>query len=289
MNSKEIIANIKNLRIQGAENIAKAAVSLILSESQKISIKKLNILKQALASSRPTEPCLQNSLKYIFQESRTSGEIQRKCRLVQKHFHHSGDNISEIGSKKIVNRMGVFTHCHSSTVINILKSARKKNKKFEVYCTETRPLFQGRSTAKDLAKSKIPTTQFVDSGAALALKKADLCLLGSDAMSSEGEVVNKIGSYSIALLCNRFDIPLYICTNSWKFDPKTLHGNKIRIEERASNEVWKNAPRGVKISNYAFEMLKPELITGIISEIGIYKPGVFIEELKHHYPWMFQK
>ena len=181
----------------------------------------------------------------------------------------------------------VFTHCHSNTVIAIFKEAKKERKNFTVYNTETRPLFQGRLTAKELSREGISVRHFIDSAARLALKEVDLMLIGADAITSEGKVINKIGSEMFAEFAEKFDIPVYSCTDSWKFDPKTVFGYEEEIEKRGAREVWAEAPKGVIVDNCVFEKINPDLITGIISELGVYKPTIFIEEVKRTYPWMF--
>ena len=288
MNPKRLLKDIRSVHVQGAENIAKKALSLIREEAKKETVEHLVHLKNDLIKARPTEPCLRNSMKFIFTNTKDNDELIGKCEKALRHFTESDRRISEIGAKKIQSRAVVFTHCHSSSVIGVLKHAKIQRRKFEVFCTETRPLFQGRKTASDMIKFHIPTTLFVDSAMKVALRKVDLCLIGCDVMTTEGKVINKIGSEIIAEICDHYDIPLYCCTNSWKFDPESILGHEEVIEERSSKEVWDKSLKGLKVRNPAFEHIRPDLITGIISEIGIYKPSVFVEELKLDCPWMFK-
>ena len=242
-------------------------------------------------NTRPTEPTMGNVLNYIFYDITLEEDLIKSMKdridFVNNHFKNSDDVISNIGYKKIKSGDIVFTHCHSSTVISILKTAKKHKKKFDVYNTETRPLFQGRETAKELAREGIPITHFVDSAVRLALKESDIMLIGADSISSEGRVVNKIGSELFAEIADKYDVPVYVCTDSWKFDPKSIFGFDEKIEKRVSREVWPTAPEGVKINNKAFEVINPGLIMGIISELGVYNPQVFVEEVKKSYSWMF--
>ena len=202
------------------------------------------------------------------------------------HFEEVDKKISEFASRKISNSTIIFTHCHSSSVMKALINAKQDGKRFEVHNTETRPLYQGRITAKELSQQGIPVVHYVDSAARIALKKADIMLLGADAITSEGKVINKIGSELFAEVADRYDIPLYICSDSWKFDPLSIFGFEEEIEKRSSKEIWPTAPKGVAIDNIAFEKIDPDLITGIISELGVYKAEVFVEEIKKVYPWI---
>jgi len=295
MELNNALKKIKSLEVQGAENIAVFSLEIFKSQLNKLKenylIEKLNIIKDKIIETRPTEPCTRNTLNYLFSNlhgGSLKDQLNRKIDFLLKHFEDSSRIIADIGSKKIKSGIVVFTHCHSSTVVDILKKAKKQGKRFEVYNTETRPLMQGRITAKELAKKGIKVTHFVDSAARLAIKEADLVLLGADAITTESKVINKIGSELYAEVARRFDVPLYICTNSWKFDPKTVFGFYEEIEKRHKKEIWKNSPKNITISNHAFEVIRPSLITGIICELGIYNPYMFVDEVKKHYSWMFK-
>ncbi|MBU0929971.1 MAG: translation initiation factor eIF-2B [Nanoarchaeota archaeon] len=274
MNFNQICKAIKEVEIQGAENIAKAAIKAYYLNPTKAAVRKL-------ISLRPTEPCLRNALNFVQLDK---GNITKA--LI--HFEESDFLISEYGSKLIQNESILYTHCHSSTVINMFKHAKEKGKRFLVRNTETRPLLQGRITSKELSRLKIPNSHFVDSAMRFALKKCDMVFIGADAITSEGKVINKIGSEMACEIAKKYDIPVYICTNSWKFDPKTIFGFPEIIEKRPKNEVWSNPPRGVNIINPAFEKIDPDLITAIISELGILKPENFLMQVQKKYPWMIK-
>ncbi|MBU3958081.1 MAG: hypothetical protein KKB25_03320, partial [Nanoarchaeota archaeon] len=96
------------------------------------------------------------------------------------------------------------------------------------------------------------------------------------------------GSGMFAEIADRHGIPLYICSHSWKLDPRTIRGFYEPLEKRKASEVWKNPPRGVKISNTVFEEINSKLIDGIISELGVLSPEAFVEEVKDSYSWMFR-
>ena len=302
MSFKETIDRIKNLKVQGAENVAIEAVKSLKevvkeSKSKNIAgiLAEIHHAKNILFLTRPTEPCMRNALNYVLHDLNyddpveLAKEVCLKVDEVLERFDKNQMIIAQIGSRKIGNGTVIFTHCHSSTILEILKKAKKQGKKFEVHNTETRPLYQGRVTAKEIAKLGIPVTHFVDAAARFALKKADLMLIGADAITTEGKVINKIGSELYAEIANKYDIPIYACTDSWKFDVETVFGYEEEIEKRRGNEIWKNPPKGVTVNNFAFEKVSPSLITGIISELGIYKPHIFIQEVKVNNKWMFRK
>lgn len=295
MSLTKIIKDIQSLKIQGAKNVALAAIDAIelITKDQSIKTKvqllsKIKKTKQLLENSRPTEPSMRNSLFIITKgldgnKNEIIKTVVFNIKKVRDYFKNSEKTIIEIASRKIKDGMNIFTHCHSSTVTKILINAKKQGKKFEVYNTETRPLFQGRITAKELAKAGIIVNHFVDSGARIALKQCDLFFCGADAITSEGKVINKIGTELFMESAKRLGVSTYVCTHALKYDSKTERGFEEVIEKRFSKEVWNTKIKNIKISNFAFEQIDPELITGIISELGIFKPSVFVEEARKNY------
>lgn len=275
MNFEQICRDIKSLKIQGAQNIARFGVKAFKLKHDKASIKKL-------LSLRPTEPTLRNAINFCFKNPKKNPD------LALKHLDETQKIIAKYGARKIRKGDIVYTHCHSSTVTAIIKEAYKQ-KKFQVYNTETRPMYQGRITAAELAKAKIPVTHFVDSAARYVLKRANIMLIGADAIFSSGKVANKIGSELFAEVAKKYDTPVFICTDSWKFDAQTIFGYDTQIEKRGAKEIWKKPPKGVKIQNIAFELVDPNLIEGIISELGVYNVDNFITEVKKAYPWMIEQ
>lgn len=283
---EETLRRIKSLEIQGAENIAIAAV-LAFAEKLKETddAEKLKKYIAELSSLRETEPALRNALNYCFLNRDNDPKV---AETTINYFKTSKKRIAEIGAKKIHDGMTVFTHCHASTVTNILLTAWKQGKRFTVRNTETRPKYQGRKTAEELAAAGIPVIHSVDSAGRLGMKDADIFMFGADAITSEGNVVNKIGTAMFAEFAALYQIPTYSCTNSWKFDPATIGGADEPIEERDPKEVWDAPPTGVKIINPAFELTPADKISGIITELGVFKPETLVTEIKKEYPWMVE-
>ena len=261
---KKICHDIKTIKIQGASNIAKTALKAYSLIPTKSSIKKLSSL-------RPTEPMLFHVLKLI-------EKIPKK--KILEHFSSAQEKINKFVFKLIKNKDTIFTHCHSTNVIKALIYAKKHGKRFEIFNTETRPLYQGRKTARALARAGIRVTTVVDAAAAIAieqtpiLKKVDKVFFGSDAILRNSNVINKTGSGMFAEIAFFHKIPVYIIADSWKFSSRP-----VKIEERAHFEIWKKAPTHVKIKNPAFEIVKAKYIKAIISELGILKPKEFVKKV----------
>ncbi len=247
----QIAKGIKEIKIQGARNIARQA----LIAYRLIPTKKS---KNKLLNARPTEPMMENVLDLA--------EKTRDYQGIVNHFDEAQVRINKKVFRLIKSGDVIFTHCHSTNVVNALIYAKKKGKKFEVYNTETRPLYQGRKTARQLRNAKIKVTMFVDSAVGVALskelgtKKVDKVFLGADAILKNG-IINKVGSETIAKLAKMEKIPVYVIADSWKFTSK-----KVPIENRELNEVWDKAPKGIKIKNPAFEFVPRKFITKVIDE-----------------------
>ena len=299
---KETAEKIKRLQIQGARNVAVAAVKAIqdLSENTKSKNKAqfLDELKEAqniLAKSRETEPLMRNALNFIItksKDSKTEKVAELKKLLVSNaenflaDLDKSRERTAEIGSKRIRNNSTVFTHCHSSTVTRLLAKAKKEGKNFRVICTETRPAFQGHITARELIDLGIETTFIVDSAARTFINEVDIVLVGADAITSEGNVVNKIGTGGIAVLANEARKPFYVVSELLKFDPETLSGDYEKIEQRSPDEVWSEAPKTLNVRNPAFDVTPNRYINGLICEEGIIAPQLVVEFIRRRYPWV---
>lgn len=262
----KISEDIKSIKIQGARAIAKAAFYAYSLIPTKSSMKKLFSL-------RPTEPMLQKVLSLV-------GKMPDK--KIIAHFDDAQMQINKYVLKLIKPNDRIFTHCHSTNVVNSLIFAKKAWQKFEIYNTETRPLFQGRKTAKELRKAGIKVTMFVDSAMATAIEKegsrdkmfVDKVFLGADALLKNG-VINKIGSGMLAELAHNHKIPFYVIADSWKFSNKN-----VPIENRSLNEIWNRAPKNIQIKNPAFEFVPKKYITGIVSELGIMKYDDFVKRMR---------
>lgn len=298
------VERIRRLEVQGARNVAIAAIKALESlaketkaKTRETFMKELSEAKTLLFAARETEPLMRNAVRWVMSQVEDSDE-RNVCELAnlvssssqnfQKNLEASKKRIAEIGSKRVLDGFVVFTHCHSSTVTSMLSMALKEGKSFEVICTETRPAFQGRITAKEMLALGVKTTFIVDSAARSFMKNVDLVVVGADAITSEGNVVNKIGSGTLALLAREARKPFYVVSELLKFDPATLYGEYEKIEERSRDEVWKEAPAELTVRNPAFDVTPRDLIHGVICEEGIVSPQSVAEVVHRAYPWVFE-
>lgn len=251
-----ICGKIKDIKIQGATNVAKTALKAY-------SLVPTKEAKAKLLSLRPTEPMLSHVLNLA--------EKKIPKEKILAHFSKTQDKINELVLKIIRNDSIIFTHCHSTNVVGALIYAKKHGRHFEVYNTETRPLFQGRVTAKELTKAGIRVTQFVDSAAEIALKKCSYVFLGADAIL-KNSIINKVGSGMMSEIAYSNKVPVYIIADSWKHSAKN-----VKIEERDFAEVW--GTKEVHVKNPAFESINPRHIRAIVSEFGIMTYPNFLKKV----------
>jgi ribose 1,5-bisphosphate isomerase len=294
---------IRKLQVQGARNVAIAAIQALqtLAEQTKTKSKKsfvaeLKETQAILYAARETEPLMRNAIRCLIiqlQNQETEKIDALKQNLINntsqflKDLDSSRERTAEIGAKRIKDGSTVFTHCHSSTVTRLLAKAKAQGKNFKVICTETRPAFQGRITAKELIDLGIETTLIVDSAARTFMNNVDIVVVGADAITSEGNVVNKIGTSGIAVLAHEARVPLYFVSELLKFDPETLSGECEKIEQRNPAEVWSEAPAKLIVRNPAFDVTPNRYISGIICEEGIIPPQAIVEVVRKRYPWVF--
>ncbi len=300
---RSVAKKIRNLEVQGARNVAIAAIKAmeaVASETKARTkqnfMKELSDAKEILFASRETEPLMRNSVRWIISQVEESDEkkvkdlattVSSASRQFLKSLEESKEKIAEIGAKRIRDNSVIFTHCHSSTVTYLLSKAKREGKSFEMICTETRPVFQGRITAEEMLELGVKTTFIIDSAARFFVNQADLVIVGADAITSEGNVINKIGTSAIALLAHEARKPFYVVSELLKFDPATICGDYEKIEERNADEIWKNAPEKLIVRNPAFDVSRRDFIHGIICEEGVIPPHSVSEVMHRVYPWIF--
>lgn len=289
----KIVQDIKDLKIQGARNIAQKGVEALIIESESYKGKELGeyisnliVASDVIAGARSTEPMLRNFLQHIISKvtSSSSTSIKELKKIVKENgnaifekLNKSKRDLKDYGSLLIKKGGVYYTHCHSSTVVSVFKEAYDDGIDFSVIVSETRPKYQGLKTAKALSSHGIPTTLIVDSAAFAFIRKCDAVFLGGDSISVTGDLVNKVGSAGIACFANMYNIPVYSCIELNKFDPLTRWGMNIEIEERSPKEVYDGAKsKNLSIRNPAFDLVPAKYITAYITEEGLIPPQALV-------------
>lgn len=286
------IKDIRSLKIQGSSKVRKAAIAALKKSVSESKTKTLPAFKRELQNSclkvlktRPTEPETRTAIRIILKAASLETQslqqvrenILKTIRNYEKDRKDAMEKIALYGSRMIETGDTLLTHCHSSTVEEIFKKA--KNKIEMVYCTETRPLYQGRTTARNLSDAGIPVTMIVDSAIDKFMHPVDKVFVGCDAVLSNGDIVNKIGSAHVAYAAKKHDNPFFVCTSSHCFEPGTYFGFEEEIEERDPDEVWETRPKKVKVRNPAFDVVDAFYVQSIVTEIGVFDPNNFALEM----------
>lgn len=306
----EIEKDIKELNIQGATNVAIATVEgmkTYIRESKDTDIElfynELINIGQRLADARVNEPLARNAVKYVkHMYGKSKSDLQSLESMKQRLEDYCDNFLFMISDSKraivesCVPRLryleNVLTHCHSSTAVSVMKGIGEGKDDFDVVCTETRPLFQGRKTAKSLLEEGISTTMIADSAAeSFVIGRGsvgiDAIFIGSDQITMKGHCINKIGSWGIAMSAYHSSKPVYVVSPLLKVDPN-IGVDGLVIEVRESKELWPDAPEGLSIYNPAFEIVDSTLITGFLTEFGILKPKEIADVVRAKYSWLFE-
>jgi len=269
----EVAQAIRDMVVRGAPAIGcAAAFGVVLDKGRKEAF-------DVLAKSRPTAV----NLFWALERMKKAKDLEAEARAIYEEDLAANRAMGRLGAKLIPERARVMTHCNTGalatagfgTALGVIRSA--KDKKISVIANETRPYLQGaRLTAWELVQEGIPCTLITDSMAGHLMSKGevDVIVVGADRIAANGDVANKIGTYTLAVLAKRHGIPFYVAAPLSTFDLSIPDGSQILIEERPAAEVtgygdkrW--APEGVAVRNPAFDVTPAELITGIICEKGV--------------------
>jgi methylthioribose-1-phosphate isomerase len=230
-------------------------------------------------------------MKQVLDEASCSSLAEVRARLeaealqIYEEDIETNRKIGEYGKVLIKDGFGVLTHCNAGalatagygTALGVIYAAWSEGKKFEVFADETRPMLQGaRLTAWELVQEKIPVTVMTDNMAGSLMKRGRISLIvvGADRIARNGDVANKIGTYSLALLGKFHRVPFYVAAPTSTFDLTIASGTEIPIEERSPEEVTHFGGKRITAKkasafNPAFDLTPHTLIEGIITEKGI--------------------
>ncbi|MFO7774116.1 MAG: S-methyl-5-thioribose-1-phosphate isomerase [Dehalococcoidia bacterium] len=297
-NYLDVVLAIKEMRVRGAPAIGIAAAygialgaSGIKTEDKGEFLVRLNEIMQTFAASRPTAVNLFQSINRMRKVAGRDSVAGIRKSLVNeaKQIHEeeiiATEQLSQLGAELIRDGYTVLTHCNAGplatggygTALGVIRAARERGKKVSVFATETRPLLQGaRLTTWELMQEGIPVTLITDSmaGHFMQQKRINCVIVGADRIAINGDVANKIGTYTLAVLAKENDIPFYVAAPTSTIDPSLSSGEEIPIEERTPEEVTHIqgipiAPEGVGAANPAFDVTPYSYVTAIITEKGI--------------------
>jgi ribose 1,5-bisphosphate isomerase len=300
--------NLEALNVRGGGRVARYAVQALRDYAEVAAPRAKTpsdfldyILKagEKLKSARPTAFALTNGVNYVLNRGvkrlESGGPIEEvrsaTVEASNDFLAYSIDAVTiigEIGARRIKNGDTIITHSDSEAAIGVLKKAHDMGKGIRVYCTETRPSYQGHKTAAVLAAYGIDTTLICDSACRVMMGDADKAVVGCDAISGNGALASKIGVSQVAMLAQEARVNFIVAAETYKVDFGTLTGRLVDVEQRDPTEIttkeWMEHNPKVKFSNYVFDFTPPQYIDFYVTEKGIVPPaGIFalMEELRN--------
>jgi methylthioribose-1-phosphate isomerase len=292
---------IRNMVVRGAPAIGVAAamgIALGVKNSKAENAadlkKDFDQICEAIRQTRPTAVNLFWAIRRMQEKfeslrSRSIAQIQQAVIEESQRMHAEDIAVNQAmgrhGATLMPSSGGVLTHCNAGalatagygTALGVIRAAVEAGKKIHVYADETRPFLQGsRLTAWELMKDGIPTTVISDNMAGVMMQQGKIgaIVVGADRIAANGDVANKVGTYTVAILAKEHGIPFYVAAPISTVDLETPDGSKIPIEQRNKKEVTHIAgkqmvPNGVEIENPAFDVTPAKYVTAIITEHGI--------------------
>ena len=300
----EVADGIRDMVVRGAPAIGvSAAYGIALGAKNFVGTsvadleEELDYVSDVMSKTRPTAVNLFwaiNRMNRTFQKAREDGKsvseikqiLLEDAKAIHEEDIESQRLIAQFGGELLENDSTVLTHCNAGalatggvwgTALGVIRGAVNQGKNIHVFADETRPYLQGaRLTAWELLQDDIPVTLITDnmSGHIMKQGKIHAVVVGSDRIAANGDVANKIGTYMVAVLANRHNIPFYVAAPLSTVDMNCPTGDEIPIEERNMREVThvkdiQLAPEGVLVSNQAFDVTPNDLVTAIITEKGV--------------------
>lgn len=300
---EDVYVAIRDMIVRGAPAIgASAAFGYVLGAREfngnfgsVEGLAHMEKVKKRLASSRPTAVNLfwaldrmHKTFERIRYEDGVLGLLEEEALKIAYEDIEVNRAIGKHGAEVLRDGDTVLTHCNAGalatvdygTALGVIRAAVEQGKKIKVFADETRPYLQGaRLTAWELMKDGIDVTLISDNMAGWVMKKGwiNAVVVGADRIAANGDVANKIGTYSVAVLAQKHGVPFYVAAPLSTIDLNTPTGNEIPIEERSHKEIThvqgvQIAPDNIKCYNPAFDVTPSHLITGIITEKGIVRP-----------------
>lgn len=298
---EEVADCIKNMVIRGAPAIGVAAAMGLALAAVKSKAKtsdelmhELETAFKVLRNTRPTAVNLFWALERVMKKVRSQNNVKaireavlNEALTMAEEDINANKQMGNFGAALIEDGDAVLTHCNAGalatvaygTALGVLRAAKENGKRINVIATETRPVLQGaRLTAFELKHDGIDVSVAPDTAIGSLMSRGAIkkVIVGADRVLKTGHVFNKIGTYQVAILANKHNIPFYVAAPLSSFDLES-DPDHVTIEERSFDEVIRLGgkrvvPKGVRVFNPAFDITPPELITGIITEKGVLKP-----------------
>ena len=296
---QDVIRAVKEMRVRGAPALGVVAAYGVAMAARDIPrgergsfLTRLKAAGREIESARPTAVNMTWAVRRLLDLAEAEpdaaavpGRLLDEARTMQEEDEEVNRRIGRFGSEILPDAGAVLTHCNTGalatagygTALGVIRAAWEAGKRFHVFHTETRPFLQGaRLTAWELVHLGIPSTLIVDSSAGVLLSQGEVScvVVGADRIAANGDVANKVGTYTLAVLSRENGVPFYVAAPTSTVDLSLSSGGDIPIEERRAEEVTsfggvRTAPEGIGVWNPSFDVTPHKYVGGIITEVGI--------------------
>lgn len=275
---------------RAARALAQAAQKAPASAPREL-LQRLKEAAVALAGARPSMVAVANTVGLLLADARDQGG-RADVGSLRRYVADRAQQIEELwqGTLGVIAANTapllpsvVMTHSHSSTVLSSLTAEAASDRR--VIVCEGRPLLEGRRLARELAAAGLDVTLITDAQAGALMAEAEAVLVGADAVLADGSVVNKAGTYLLALAAHDHHLPFYVACETLKVSAERVWGGAVALEEKEPEEVLPEDIPGVSVRNVYFDRTPASLVTAIITEDGVFRPqgiGGLVERAKRY-------
>ncbi|GGL50344.1 ribose 1,5-bisphosphate isomerase [Halocalculus aciditolerans] len=299
---------IATMEVRGAATIARAAAEALATAAEESDADTPEALRadlreaaRVLHDTRPTAVSLPNALRVVLTDVQGETASELRASVVETvdafvaGLDAARDDLGRVGANRLRDGDTVMTHCHSTDALACVEHAVEDGKSISAYVKETRPRQQGHVTAHQLAELGVDVTLIVDSAAHRYLDDVDHVLVGADAVTADGSVINKVGTAGLAVSARERGVPVLCAAQTLKLHPDTLAGHSVEIEMRGESEVIEAGERervgDIEVANPAFDVTPARFVDAVVTERGQFPPQAVVTLMRERYgdattdPW----
>ena len=298
--SEQLIKDIEDMKVKGAYLITKVALEALGLRARELAARgeapapALRAASARLVAAQPSMACVANGCGYVLgalgddlTPDQVVQALAQRTQAFLAAFDEAQQRALDVGARLVRDGEAIFIHSYTGTLLETFRRARALGKQFRIFATESRPYCEGRFMVGELLKLDIPCTIVTDASIGSYIGRADKSLVGCDSILVNGDVVNKMGTYLLALACRERGVPLYASGNIFKLSMASLRGDEVRMLRRGDDGVVPIAPQGlpdgaaITVENTIFDETPARLFAGLITDQGVLPPPA-IAEFRNH-------
>ena len=300
--AEQLITDIENMKVKGAYLITRVSLQALMLraagnfESDEQLLTTLTATARRLKEAQPSMASVANACEFALSVLTPHNNryipadhavdlLARRSQEFLAHFGQAQDKVIEMGARMVEDDDQIIIHSYSGTLLAIFQRAREAGRQFEIIATESRPYGEGRTMVTELLKLSIPCTISIDAAMASTVHRANKALVGADSFLANGNVVNKIGTHLLGLVCQSHNVPLYAAGNILKLSHESVRGGKIKMLVRSDDGGI--APEDVRgnpalhVENQIFEETSARYFEALITDQGLI-PSSAIAQFTHN-------